>query len=401
MAGAILAASDIKCPNSESVRPASLGQGNSQPDVAQPLYVRFDQSTKSWVLAAHWVDGRGIKPAPADPSRLSRRLRLLSTRGQSNATRKRHEIDELVDVMSQIESLLGQCGLVGSGWQVSPRAIVSTANLLRVDSRYTVIDLESGIPAVLVPHYLLSGLLRGELPPFDDLDATQLSMWLDQNARVLTFRIGPAAVQQLYEDTANLIKSSAAWKRSEVALFRRPWRWLSGSQWRCYRAECFRRWEQDGVVDAETFQQLRTNRVSARAHASLIWCLSLLPSSLGRFTSRLAGQRAARQKAVRWIRDTNFRQREIAAYQVHCRERWIDAGRLASHKSPGVVGSAIHRVMEVGVACFGSSIDDGCKQVARFCDGLRIAVAESSLSVLVGAEPDRIRDPALGRFGAN
>ena len=246
VAGAILAASDI----------AVAGEVCSPPNVASPLYVRFDQDTKSWVLAAQWIKGRGIKPAPADPARVGRRWRWGAGRGQVTAPRKRFEIDEIVDVMRQSEQLFQKCGLVGSGWQVSPRAMVSTANLLRVGDRYTIIDLESGIPAVLVPSYLLSGMRQGQLPPFDDLDPVQLRRWLDEQASLIKFRIGPEATEQLFRDATKLIEHSDAWKKSEIAFFRRPWSWLSADRWRRYRVESLRRWQQDGIIDTETAKKL-------------------------------------------------------------------------------------------------------------------------------------------------
>ena len=339
VASAILEASDIKC---------DVSQPKSHPQVATPLYVRFDSTTQSWVLAAQWVNGRGINPAPADPARISRQLRMVTTRGQATSPRKRFEIDELIDVMSQIEKLLGRCGLVGSGWQVSPRAIVSTANLLRVQDRYTVIDLESGIPAVLVPHYILSGLWRGQLPPFDDLDTERLQTWLNDNERLLAFRLGPDAMDQLRYDADKLIEHSAAWKQSEVALFRRPWRWLGRAQWQRYRAECIRRWRQDAVVDETTHQRLcELPRGRTFVHAAAIWCLGLLPSSLGRYTSRLAGRRDTRNKTIRFLRDPEFRKQTYAAYQKRCRDRWERDQRVVEGKQIGRIGSAIHRTLEL------------------------------------------------------
>ena len=326
VAGAILAASDI----------TFAGQACNPPNVAQPLYVRFDQETKSWVLAAEWINGRGIKPAPADPARVARRTGT-----------KQFEIDEIVDVMSQSEQLFEKCGLVGSGWQVSPRAMVSTANLLRVDDHYTIIDLESGIPAVLVPSYLLSGLRRGQLPPFDDLDAVQLRQWVDDQANLIKFRIGPDATEQLVSDTAKLIEHSDAWKQSEVALFRRPWSWLKKDRWRRYRTECLRRWQQDGTTDTETSTRLaKTPAAKTLVQTMLIWTLSALPSSIGRFLGRLAGRSDTRARTLRWLRDRDFRQKSRAAFLEECRNRWIHDERISPLRTPGLIATIGHRVLE-------------------------------------------------------
>jgi hypothetical protein len=39
-------------------------------DVASPIYVRYCAESKAWVLAAEWIDGRGIRPLPAHRSRV-------------------------------------------------------------------------------------------------------------------------------------------------------------------------------------------------------------------------------------------------------------------------------------------------------------------------------------------
>jgi hypothetical protein len=160
--------------------------------VAAPLYVRFDPNAPGWVLAAEHVDGRGVRPA---------------SRGEIHP-----EIDQLVAVMRQARDALVDAGLTGSGWQIDPRAMVSTANLLRRNDRYTIVDLESGIPAILVPKYLLLAARTGSLIPFDDLDARILKAEIPDDA-----------------DVAALVHHAARWKDSEPAPFRiGTWRHMYG-----------------------------------------------------------------------------------------------------------------------------------------------------------------------------
>ncbi len=161
-----------------------LQQAGVDVDVAAPLYVRFDAAAPGWVLAAEHVDGRGVRPT-----------------GLGEAT---GEIDQLVSVMHRAKDALVQAGLTGSGWQVDPRAMVSTANLLRRGQRYTIIDLESGIPAILVPKYWLLAAGQRTWPPFDDLDAGQL-----RSSRLA----GQADVDALMDHTAR-------WKTCEPAPLR-------------------------------------------------------------------------------------------------------------------------------------------------------------------------------------
>ncbi|WP_145385425.1 hypothetical protein [Stieleria neptunia] len=153
-------------------------------DVAAPLYVRFDATAPGWVLAAEHIDGRGVRPTAPDQAA--------------------GEIDQLIGVMHDAKDALIRTGLNGSGWQVDPRALVSTANLLRRGQRYTIIDLESGIPAILVPKYWLLAAGQRTWPPFDDLDADTLrSQASDDGA-----------------DVEALIDHTARWKASEPAPLR-------------------------------------------------------------------------------------------------------------------------------------------------------------------------------------
>ena len=312
------------------------------PDVAQPLYVRYDKPTAAWVLAAKWVDGRGIIPAPSDSSRVSRRLRFLTTRGQAERAKRNDEVDQLVHVMARTESLLRRCGLYGSGWQVAPRALVSTANLLRVGDQYTVIDLESGIPAFLVPKYILSGLRRGTFPPFDDLDAEQLRSWINSEEKLLTFRIGPEAVAQLRSDAEKLIHHDAAWKSSEFSFFRRPWTLFSSQRRSAYRAEIRRRWEQDETADTPTLQRLNHTPIKV----ACIWLAGLLPSSLGRMASRLVGRSDVRAKAKRFLTDKTYRSNKLQKHLAARYQRWVDDRRIDPRTMPRSGMGVVHGLLE-------------------------------------------------------
>ncbi len=206
----------LACFYRRRVAAAIMAASNINVNVAYPSYVRFCDESKAWVLAAEWIDGRGVCPSQVD------RTRIRSWFRRGKVSSKAAEIDQLVGYMHQAESQLNESGLTGTGWQVAPRALVSTANLLRVDNRYTIIDLESGIPAVLVPKYILAGLRCGTAPPFDDLDPDRLRSWLQQNEKLLTFRIGIKPASELATDVERLIEHTARWKASELAPLRRP-----------------------------------------------------------------------------------------------------------------------------------------------------------------------------------
>ena len=299
--------------------------------VAQPTYVRFDEATRSWVLAAEWIDGRGIRPAPYESGRLKR------IRTKANV--RIDEVDELVARMKVLENLLRQSGLTGSGWQVAPGALVSTANLLRTQQGYTIVDLESGIPAVLVGRYLWSGIRQLSLPPFDDLDSKQLVQWYEQHHNLLTFRIGPEATKQLRTDIDSLIYHSEQWKQSEMAVARRPWRHFTKVGTEAYQRECRRRWQQDGVVDGETARELEQRPFLSRA----IWWSSCLPSKFGRVASRYLGNRSYRHQTHQWIQHRDYRRNCVLQWAQRTNQRLIDQRRIESAKKP--LRLLIHRML--------------------------------------------------------
>lgn len=208
-------------------------------DVAAPLYVRFDPLAPGWVLAAEHVDGRGICPA---------------RRHETHA-----EIDQILAVMHQAKDALIAAGLTGSGWQIDPRAMVSTANLLRRNGRYTIVDLESGIPAILVPKYLMLAARTGNLLPFDDLDPKKLNAsFPDQNADVDAL-VHHAA---LWKNSEPAPLRSATWRRLSAGILRRigrashaAWRLLTDQRYqthvgRKYIRNSIRRWKNEQRISA-------------------------------------------------------------------------------------------------------------------------------------------------------
>lgn len=339
--------------------------------VARPLYVRFDRSTRAWVLAAEWINGRGIRPAQADARRIRRwfeqrgkpRKRKPSEKGRNDLRDpSRPEVDELVDSMHGLEKLFAECGLIGSGWQVAPRALVSTANLLREADHYTIIDLESGIPAVLVPKYLVAGAQRGELPPFDDLDSDKLREWMEEHHHLLLRRLGPERLARLHEDTQELIEHSVRWKSSELALGRRPWRLLRRNGLADYQQECIRRWEQDETIDSATAQSLSANRTRAR----WIWYAGLLPGFVGRAASRVIGNRGYRNRLLRCLRDRDYRQEQLQRVLVDAQQRWVELDRIPSETKLTITTYPLHRLLTVTPATFHRTLSDRRYRAERF-----------------------------------
>ncbi len=327
------------------VAAAVLAMTGTGARVAMPMYVRFDEPTRAWVLAAQWCRGRGIRPEPAQPQRFAKWFSWLSTKpspvdAPELAPRGPSEIEQLVATMDVLESALIESGLTGSGWQVAPRAMVSTANLLRVRNddgnghHYTVIDLESGIPAVLVPKYLRIGATRGALPPFDDLDADRLRTWMIANEVGLVQTLGSERHTQLMSDVESLIHWTDQWKSTELAFFRWPATLFSSHRRSAYVAECRRRWKQDGITD--------------EAHGATfagVWLAGLIPTAVGRFAAKCVGSADHRTVVKTWLENKEVRDQTWT--------RWINDGqaklrgekRIAKSRSLSRTGFVAHSMM--------------------------------------------------------
>ena len=293
--------------------------------VAQPLYVRWDHQSQALVLASEYIQGRGVIPAPVDPGMIRRWISGFFRKSDSNVNQG-EEIHQLLDLMTRLEALLIRCGLTGSGWQVCKRAMVSTANLLRTDSGYVVVDLESGIPSVLVSTYILQGLRLQSLPPFDDLDAERLQRWLGEHKSQLAASLGEARHKQLTEDIESLISHTQRWKLSEPAIGRQPWRLLTADFFRRFRLRVLDRWQRCEIVDNETDRRLRNSR---RFFTQMIFLLGLIPGWIGRFSQRLWANKEYRQHTGRLLTDSQFRRQNLRDYAETKSAQWNAESRIA------------------------------------------------------------------------
>lgn len=298
--------------------------------VATPLYVRFDRPRRAWVLAAEWIEGRGptIKSDRSD------------------------EMGDLVAQMKQLETGLIDAGLYGSGWQISPSALVSTANLLIVDpprlkihsgeacvsvapkqgTDTVIIDLESGIPAVLVFRYLALAWKQGSIFPFDDLDENRLlrtteAMDLDDT-------------DDFQRDVNLLVSHSRAWKDTELALFRKPWRWFSSQRRSLYRQESINQWGLDRLVDEDFKSRLQRN--------PMLWfCFGLVGAMplLGRGTQRLWGSLSFRSQAKQLVTDSRYRRSVLHLHRARTTDRWISESRIPRRTELSSIQFFAHRMM--------------------------------------------------------
>ncbi|TWU13055.1 hypothetical protein CA54_18810 [Symmachiella macrocystis] len=337
--------------------------------VAEPLYVRWDRSSRAFVLGSELIRGRGIRPAAADLQTLRRTLRNGFGNPYGNNQQPPEEIDDLLRIMRRLEALMHECGLVGSGWQVSQSAVVATANLLRTKSEYVVVDLESGIPALLVPFYLAAGWRMRSMPLFDDLEPRMLRNFVEEHWPKLQSELGRTGFQQLADDVEALIEHTERWKQAEIALGRRSTSLFSRSFRKAQRLRCFDIWQRHEIIDEKTANQFRS---SSRLWSRPIFWLGVIPGSPGRFLQQMCGNRLARRTARQAILHRSFRRKQFAEYCDRKTKQWRKAGRISPERrfarlSPRFLTNAIlAKLTPAGLQRWLSDPQQRRTQLARF-----------------------------------
>ncbi len=306
--------------------------------VAMPLYVRWDAQSQAMVLASEFIRGRGVTPAPVDSKMIRRGITGLYSKPETSDETP-PEIDQLVGLMTKLETLLVNSGMVGSGWQVCKRAMVSTANLLRTENGYVVVDLESGIPSVLVPSYIAAGFKLRSLPLFDDLNPAKLTTWIEEHRDALQAVMSRLELDQFDSDVIRLIEHDANWKQAETAILRRPLRLLTSDFRDRYRARVLDSWTRRDISDQTTIDSMRDG---GRFFTSMIFWLGLIPGRVGRFFQRYFANTRYRNGVKRWIGDSQYRDQAIAEYVSAKVDQWQQDARLSSgHPLPAMGASFV------------------------------------------------------------
>ena len=302
--------------------------------VASPLYTRWDEENSAFVLAAEFVEGRGIIPQEIDSFRFRRMFYNLGTRLFAVITRKKpailypppEEAKELTGLMRRFEKTFKASGLTGTGWQTSPSALVSTANLLRVGDRYTMVDLESGIPAVLVPSYVVRAVLTGKFPLFDDMEPKKLDRFIKENGEHLEKALGSDGFSSLVRDAEKLGEYTKQWKEAEIAVFRTlPALLFSPKKRRAVRTARFESWFREGIVDEETYER---SSKSGRLYTEPLFLAGAPPGRLGLFFRKTLGNREFRAKVKLFISDREYRRKKIEEYVNLHAAAWVEEGRF-------------------------------------------------------------------------
>ena len=310
--------------------------------VARPLYVRWDKGASAFVLGTEFVNGRGIIPQGVDRYVLRRGFaRLLRTKRRWPLPPP-EEVKQLLTTMDELEHLFRECGLVGSGWQVCKRALVSTANFRRSKQGYVLVDLESGIPALLVWSYVLAGLRLRSFPLFDDIDANRLRQWLAAHQNRFT-QAGDGAHERLHDDIEKLTGYTERWKKGELALVRNGLKIFSRESRDIYRIRCVSVWRRRKIIDADAERLLET---SDRFFSRPTYWFGLIPGPPGRFLQRLVANHAYRAALRRWLFQSRYRKTWARWHVRRHACQWREAGRIAPNRkfsglSPGFLGNAL------------------------------------------------------------
>jgi hypothetical protein len=310
--------------------------------VADAFYVRWDEASRSYVLGTEFIPGRGLIPQEVDPLFVRRFLFNSVVRPIARLFGKRlepclppaEEVRELLALMGQMEGEFIRAGMVGTGWQVAKAALVSTANLLRTEEGYVVVDLESGIAALLVPYYFFAGLFKYGFPLFDDLDPDRLGAYLQEHQEGLRKALGDEGFTVFQENIHRLQEHTRRWKAGEIALGRHHFRLLFNRSLReSIKAARIDWWEKSGLIDPEQAAELRS---SPRFFSRAVFLVGLLPGRMGSFLRKLLGNREFRAQVQRFRQDPQYRQEVLADYVARHVAQWRASGRLPAERDfPG------------------------------------------------------------------
>ena len=284
--------------------------------LADGLYVRRCERGH-YVLGTELIRGRPV--APPRPQE--------GPEAAPNVGADPGEMSELLVHMRRLERLLLRTGFTGSGWQVAPAAMVTTANFLRVPwGGFVLVDLESGIPAFLAPKYLWLSLSGHPLPLFDDATEPVLRQHLERNRGRLREQLGETGAEELTRLVDAFFHHLGAWKRSEPAPGRHRIALILDKDLRqTIRSDLTRRWESEERLDAPAAARLNQSGWFL-LHPLII--LGALPTSVGRLVHRLAGNRVFRKRAFHTVMSLKKLNNAVRTYQTRKVARLIQEQRI-------------------------------------------------------------------------
>ena len=275
-----------------------------KPLVADAHYIRWDDTAKGHVLGTEYIKGRGPKPGEYDPHILRnffnnypvRFLKRLAGIRSQKVEGSRWEIDDVTRQLDDLKEKFHEAGFIGSEWQVDKMLSVPTANVLKdTNEKWILVDVESGMPALVLLKHLWAAIKLGSFPLFDDTDFTKLQSYIRNNWNGLIDKLGTERFHQLESDIRQLEYHTKAWKSSEPAIFSHKHRLLTDSQLRTNIRKGFaEHWLKTGQISAETAHKIEQSNLRfggylCRDYAKSIFSgMGTLARSAGRGIRRFA-----------------------------------------------------------------------------------------------------------------
>ncbi|MEC8474569.1 MAG: hypothetical protein VXZ38_07965, partial [Planctomycetota bacterium] len=183
------------------------------------------------------------------------------------------------------------------------------------------------------------GIKGAQFPPFDELDHRKLNTWVRNHRSVLKTNLGVEGLAELKESIDQLIWHHLAWKNSEVAIFRKPWKFLNSKFYGNCAAERLRRWQQERTLDQVTLAS------GHRLLIVLIWFCKLFPGKLFSFAARYLGDQNHRRRMRDFLLIPKMRRRVL---RISLHRHWaslVRTERVPTGASPSWKKYTLHRML--------------------------------------------------------
>jgi hypothetical protein len=317
-----------------------------RPLVADAFYIRRNGAGGGYILGTQYVSGHGPRPGRFNPRllrelflRLTRRLRRSAHNGSPKPIRSSvWEIDEATAQLDRFKERFRESGFAGSEWQVDKTLSVPTSNLLRNGSRdWTLVDLESGLPALASFRYILPAIRLRTFPMFDDVNFAKLRDYLAANQAGLIAKLGRPRFQRLLHNAHQLEHHSTMWKTSEPAVLRNRSRLLVDPRVRQrVRSELVDSWRGRGRISGRTAERLlRSNLLFAgylgfsTLTAIALGLLTLAQSIGGMIVNLLSGLAFAGRFVLGAFFNEEYLRRTAISHVDRELSGWRELGRLS------------------------------------------------------------------------
>lgn len=275
--------------------------------VARPVGYYWDRQIRSFVEIHEWVDGRSMI-YEVDDSLLARHSRLQATPAPiSEVQRKRSFMDRLVRLCQE----MGATGLSRQyEWftLVSQSNVLTTTSLYSDQSEFVAVDCRPGLAVPfffpLSPVHLriiLSGLPRGRLAHYDEVDLARLDAFLAAHLQVREAVGGE--IERLKQDEVAYRRGLPDFWHKRARLL------LDPSVRQAVQAAQIRDWTLDDRLDPQTALRLREGHL----HLGWFWLVSRMPFVGSTLLQMLGCAAYRRHLASFWTR---------SAYRRACLEAW-------------------------------------------------------------------------------